>query len=312
MQIIDITDLPDSPQFDMMRADSSDKILLGKNAHCSLWWNSTPKTEKPNGLIGHFYAETAEDAAEVLKQAEALLLQQGCQKAIGPMNGNTWKPYRFVSWSDDSPPFFMEPQNPIEWPAYWQDAGFSPFYEYISSVTDKLEMSDPRLPRTKERLQKNGIKWRSIERYCFEEDLRKVFKLSLETFSNNILYTPISEAIFLKQYLPYADKVDTDLTMIATDENDDCCGFVFAIPDYQQLKRDEKLSRIIVKTLAVSGKRRSVGLGSVLVEKVQKKAAEKGFTESIHALMYSQNASANIGKFSRTMRRYTIYHKNLT
>jgi predicted N-acetyltransferase YhbS len=100
--------------------------------------------------------------------------------------------------------------------------------------------------------------------------------------------------------------------LVAEDKEGECCGFIFAIPDYQQLQRGEKLSRLIVKTLAVSAKRRSAGLGSILVEEVQKKAIEKGFTEAIHALMYSQNNSTNIGKFSRVMRRYTLYKKELT
>lgn len=311
MQIIDLIDLPDSPQYDMIRANPPDKIILNENARCSLWWKNTPTTDKPNGLIGHFHAETADSAAQVLKVAEVFLIQQGCQEIIGPMDGNTWNPYRLVSWTDGSEPFFMEPQNPVEWPKYWHLAGFTPFHEYISSVTDKFEFFDSQLLSTKERLKQSGISWRSIERSSFEKDLRKVFKLSLEAFSNNRLYTPISEDIFLKQYLPYADKVDTDLMLISKDENDECCGFVFAIPDYEQLQRGEKASRLIIKTLAVSEKCRSVGLGTILVEEVQKKAMEKGFTEFIHALMHSRNNSTNIGKLSRIMRRYTLYKKEL-
>ena len=311
MNYIDVCDLPGEPKFEPMRNNPPDKILVVENSHCSLWWKNTPSTEKPNGLIGHFHPDSAQAAATLLKAAEDFLKKQGCLEIIGPMDGNTWKPYRLVSWSDNSAPFFMEPQNPTEWPEYWQDAGFTPYHEYISSVTEKLQLSDPRLPRTRERLKENGISWRCIQRSSFEADLRQVFKLSLEAFSQNILYTPISKEAFLQQYLPYADKVDTDFMLIAEDKTRECCGFVFAIPDYQQLQRGEQLSRLIVKTLAVSAKRRSAGLGSVLVEAVQKKALEKGFTHAIHALMYSQNNSANIGKYSRVMRRYTLYKKNL-
>jgi hypothetical protein len=196
MQIIDVSDLPDSPQYDIIRANPPDKVIVAEKAHCSIWWKNTPATDKPNGLIGQFSAENAEAASAVLHAAEKFLKDQGCLEVIGPMDGNTWRPYRLVCWSDNSQPFFMEPQNPSEWNDYWMQAGFTPFHEYISSVTEELELSDPRLPRTKERLQQNGINWRSIRRENFEEDLRKVFKLSLEAFSSNILYTPIREEIF--------------------------------------------------------------------------------------------------------------------
>jgi len=306
--------LPDKAEFQSMRLNAGDLCLINENsnAYCSLWWQNVPELPGSQpGLIGHFFAENAEEARGLLELACKTLKEHECNLAIGPIDGNTWKPYRLVSWSGNDNPFLMEPTNPAEWPEFWQNSEFEPFHEYLSSITDDLSSSDPRLPRTRTRLEANGITWRSINPSEFEKDLRSVFKLSLEAFSKNILYTPLAEDEFINQYLPYAQKIDSELVLLAENAQGDCCGFIFAIPDFTQLQRGETLTRLIIKTLAVSSARRSAGLGSVLVDEVQKRAAKKGLTQAIHALMHSENASANIGKNSRLIRKYTLYKREL-
>lgn len=285
--------------------------LVGENSHCSMWWKQSPESEYYLGRIGHFFAKDAVCSKILLDKACEFLKNKGCTAVIGPINGNTWKSYRFVTWTDGSAPFLMEPQNSIHWPQFWQQAGFSPYQEYISSITNTLEESDSRLPRTRERLQNAGIIWRSLEKAKFEEELLHVFHLSREVFKKNILYSPIDKKSFLKLYLPYSDIVDTDYVMIAEDQEHNCCGFIFAIPDLMQLQRGEKINRLILKTLAVKSLRSSAGLGSVLVEEVQKKALHNGLTSAIHALMHCKNSSANIGKNSQVIRRYTLFIRTL-
>jgi len=296
---------------DKLLKDQPDICLIGENSHCSLWWKTPPSSEDQLGIIGHFFAANVHDTKKLLEKACSYLRNKGCNVIVGPMDGNTWKAYRFVSWSNGTPPFLMEPQNPQEWPEFWQESGFSPCYEYISTSVDNLTVSDPRLVEVRQRLSRRGITWRPVDISRFEDELRQVFRLALEAFSKNVLYTSLTENSFLELYLPYSEKIDSDYVLIAEDKEWNCCGFVFAIPDYLQLQRGEAIKRLVIKTLAVSPARQNGGLGAVLVEEIQKRALKNGLTSAVHALMFSENNSVNIGKNSKIIRRYTLYSKKI-
>ncbi len=143
MQITDIRrkqpeEVIADPTVGISAGDKPEACFVGENCHCSVWWQHPPCHEKRIGVIGHYHAENQDASKELLDRACSFLREQGCELVVGPMNGNTWKSYRLVTWSDGSPPFIMEPQNPGEWVDYWQRAGFSPCEEYVSSVSQQL------------------------------------------------------------------------------------------------------------------------------------------------------------------------------
>jgi len=313
MQTLDFSELPDGAHKQSIGNNPPDKILLTKQGYCSLWWKSQIHSDQYTqlGFIGQFSAANKTAALELLDQAQHYLSRQGCTEVIGPIDGNTWKPYRLCTWSDGSAPFLLEPQNPKHWPDWWQCAGFTNWQSYNSSICPLADSSDPRLDRAKLRLQNNGIHWRTIDADTFEQDLKLIYKLSLCAFSSNVLYSPISEKEFLQQYLPYKAQLDPDYMLIAFNDDEHCCGFIFAMPDYLQLQRGEPLNRLIIKTLAVDPQRQCAGLGMVLVQEVQNRAMKNGLEQVIHALMHDQNNSSNIGKHNHVMRRYTLYKKTL-
>ena len=114
----------DPGQIEDHRADEH-LCVLGKDgevrAHCSLWWRQTPALPgHRTGAIGHYASADDEAAAPLLDAAVARLREHGCTLAIGPMDGNTWRRYRFVTGDDSAqtqePAFFLEPVNPPEWP----------------------------------------------------------------------------------------------------------------------------------------------------------------------------------------------------
>ncbi len=312
LQILGVDQLPMTPGYDLLRRDPPDINIVGSTCHCGIWWKNPPEAEEQFGIIGHYSADNAKDSKILLDQACEYLKAKGCAAAIGPMNGSTWKSYRFVTWSDGSMPFLLEPRNPADWPEYWLQAGFSPFHEYISTINSHLEQSDPRLVNARERLHRMGTTWRSLDTSRFVEELRQVYHLSLEAFSKNILYTPLAEEDFLRQYLPFAGKINKDYVLLAHDDAGKYCGFIFAIPDLLQLQHGTAVNRLIIKTLAVSANRRSGGLGAILVEEVQRKARQNGLSAAVHALMYSKNNSTNIGKTTQPMRRYTLFIRRLS
>jgi GNAT superfamily N-acetyltransferase len=111
-------------------------------AQAALWWRETPLVEGQRiGAIGGFAASGAGPAEQVLAAARTRLKAAGCQMAVGPMNGNTWRRHRLVIESNGRGPFLLEPRNPIQDPAWWLGAGFSVLSQDSSSVTPLDEVA---------------------------------------------------------------------------------------------------------------------------------------------------------------------------
>lgn len=282
------------------------------SARCSLWWTTVPPFPGEKlGVIGHFQAGHQEAGAGILREAVLRLRDQGCTLAVGPMDGNTWRRYRVLTERGEEPSFFMEPDNPDWWAQSFEQAGFSPLATYSSSLVEDLAKRDPRAQRAHERLVKEGVHIRHLDKNQFEADLRRIYEVSVVSFTGNYLYTEISEDAFLAQYLPYKDKIRPELVYLAEDEGRPV-GYLFAIPDYAEAQRGERLRTVIGKTLAVLPGRRYGGLGVVLAGLLHESASSLGFERLIHALQHEGNGVRNMSEFfGRVMRRYMLYSRRL-
>ncbi len=293
---------------DHLRGIEADAVVLGDVASCAVWWRAVPQQEGQRlGCIGQC-AFDGPQAGAVLAAARAQLAARGCTRALLPMDGNTWRAYRFVVDGDGSPPFLLEPSNPPSWPELALADGFDVCERYISTVQTPTD-ADPRLERTERRLAAAGVRIRPVDHARLREDLLAVHRLSLQAFAGNVLYTPLAAVEFLAQYLPYGERMDPDFVLLAEDAQG-VCGFVFALPDLLQAARGAAVDTLVVKTLAVRPGRAIAGLGTVLVERVQAAARARGLPRAIHALMHAANVSANIGAAS-VIRRYALFARDL-
>ncbi len=283
----------------------------GRIATAALWWSDVPPMEGHKvGTIGGFDAPSAEATRKILDAAEQRLREEGCTIAIGPMNGNTWRKHRFVIESGGRGPFLLEPRNNPDFPLWWRVTGYRELSRYSSSLMP-LDGSSVVSPALKERLERSGVVIRPLHADRYDEELRAIYTISLRSFANNFLYTPLEEEGFLGAYRKVQSRVDPDFVRIA-EKDGVACGFVFAIADLEAAARGEKLA-LVVKTLAVDPDSRSAGLGSLLVDEVHRLGREKGFTEAIHALQHESNTSLKItGRHHGTpIRRYTLFSKLL-
>lgn len=281
-------------------------------ARASLWWSHTPvmKGER-TGILGHFAAVDASSAQEVLEAACAELNCHGCSIGVGPMDGNTWRRYRLLTERGVEPPFFLEPDNPDEWPGFFEAANFAPIATYFSAMNDDLTVEDPRIARATERLQGAGVQLRPLQPEVFVEELRRIYAVSRVAFQENFLYSPIDEAEFLAQYEPIRARVIPQLVVLA-EHGEQPVGFVFAIPDLAQAQRGERVDTAVLKTVAVIPGRSYAGLGNVLVAQCQQAARALGFRRVIHALMHESNNSLNLsGRYAKPFRRYVLYARKL-
>ncbi len=284
-------------------------------AQCSLWWRHSPVLPGEQlGLIGQYSrADHRGDAATLLlRTACERLRAEGCTIAVGPMDGSTWQRYRFVTGRGSEPPFFLEPDNPDEWPGDFHAGGFSVMAEYTSAVSSDLTRTDARLERVAARLADHGITIRPLRVDDYTSELRHIFTVSSASFVENFLYTPTDEETFVAQYLPLRALIRPELVLLVFD-GDQPVGFVFAVPDLAEQRRGDTIRTVVLKTVAVIPGRAYAGIGNLLVSRVHTAARELGYTRVIHALMHESNNSKNIGAryAMETFRRYELFQRQL-
>ncbi len=282
-------------------------------AHCSLWWTGAPHLpDHAPGIVGHYGAVDATAASGLLDHACAELSARGCTIAIGPMDGCTWRRYRVLTERGTEPPFFMEADNPPDWPDHFRAAGFRDLARYFSALCTDLSYADPRLDRVAPRMEQAGVRIRAIDPARFEEELAAIHRLSLVSFRDNFLYSPISEAEFIAQYRPILPKLRPELALLA-ERQGRLAGFLFAVPDLFQALRGEPVDTVILKTAAVLPGREFAGLGNLLVARCHAAAAALGYRRAVHALMHESNESRSVSAhYGTPFRGYTLYSRLLS
>jgi GNAT superfamily N-acetyltransferase len=281
-------------------------------ARCSCWWSGTAAIDgRPIGAIGHYAAANDDAAADLLARACGILAEAGCATAVGPMDGSTWRRYRFIVDRGTEPAFFLEPDNADDWPRQWTDAGFAPLATYASALNDDLSRRDARTPDTLRRLADAGVSIRTFDPVHAERELECIYALSVVAFQRNFLYTDIAKDEFMAQNRAALPAVRPELVLLA-ERNSELVGFMFAIPDVLQTRRGITVDTVILKTTAVHPAVAGMGLGGALVDLVQQGARRLGFKRAIHALMHEANVSQVLsGRYARPIRRYALFSRSV-
>ncbi len=246
-------------------------------------------------------------SSKLLESAFAIARQKGYNYVIGPMNGSTWKAYRFMD-DQSKPLFFSENLHQPYYPQQFTDNGFGAISHYLSQVDTELVYG--KYLYLKERFDKEQIQIRPIDMNNLEKELLLLYDLCSEVFLSNFLYTPINPNEFLGLYLPLMPLLKPDMIILAEDtQTGKLAGFIFAIPDlYDAAKKS-----IIVKTLARNPARKYAGITQLLCDLIMKYASVNNITKVYHAFMHVQNKSVNVStKFSGDdYRCYTLYGREI-
>lgn len=282
------------------------------SARCSAWWQRTPAYDSHRvGIIGHYAAQNSSDGARLLQHACKELQRRDVNWAVGPIDGNTWRRYRLVVESGSRPPFFLEPDNPLDWPQAWWAAGFTVEATYVSRLNTNLNYDEPRGRRAADRLRELGVQFRCLDLARFDQELERLYPLITSSFQQNLLYSPVNIADFIEQYRAIRPVLRPELIMIAEHE-DRPVGLVFTIPDFLQAARGEPIDTVIIKTLVIAPERAYAGLGALLAAENQRAAGKLGYCQAIHALMHSSNKSHSISaRYGSVFRRYALFAKAL-
>jgi GNAT superfamily N-acetyltransferase len=297
-----------APSLSMMAVDRG-RVL----ARCSLWLDGVPSYEQHRvGAIGHYAARDREASADLLDAASAELARRGCTLAIGPMDGTTWRRYRLVVERGTEPPFFLEPDNPDDWPGYFADAGFSPIARYLSALNEDLGRQDPRADEVAERLASGGVAIRPLDMTSFDEELVRIHQVASIAFRDAFLFTPLSQDAFAEQYRAIRPFIRPELVLVAERQGEPV-GFSFSVPDALEPARGAPSRTVVVKTLAILPDRsRLSGLGSLMADRTRDVARSLGYTRAVHALIHESNHSRAISeRTGRRIRRYALFARSL-
>ena len=281
-------------------------------ARASLWHRRAPAWPGERlGIIGHYAADDPTAGETILRRACAELATAGCTLAVGPMDGDTWHSYRFVTARGDAPPFFLEPWQPAAWAEHWAAAGFETLAEYFSTISDDLTgaTNDPRQLEAARRVVAAGVRTRGLEPACWDDELRRLHTVAAVSFQANFLYSVLSVEEFLALYAPLKNMVRPELVLIAEDASGKPVGFALGLPNVTDATRET----FIVKTVAVLPEVAGIGLGRVLVDRLHAAAGALGYRRAIHALMHDDNVSRHLSaRFgSRPLRRYALFSRGL-
>jgi S-adenosylmethionine-diacylglycerol 3-amino-3-carboxypropyl transferase len=245
----------------------------------------------------------------VLQYAIQWAQNQGFSFIIGPMNGSTWDSYRFKVNGRRN--FLGDLKLNSKYAQQWETQGFEIFSKYQSTQVRYSEKESERYFQRKMQLEKAGVVFRNIDMSRWEEELKRIYLLSLQSFKHNFLYSDIAWKAFLNQYQLLKSSLDPKWILLAENGlNQELIGFLFAYPDLHSRSEQPTL---IVKTVARQESYRWSGLGLVMTHIVQQQANEHGIHHFIHAFMHEDAVSSNCSDSMKAavIAEYVLLRKKL-
>ncbi len=273
-------------------------ISLSDAGKVSLWYPSAD-----TGYLGNFYSQSSEIAQELLSLAQDRFIKNGVETIYGPINGNTWNQYRFVTSGFTNKPFVFEPFNPESYPRYFIESGFEIAASYESSILKtqaQFAQSEISLPK--------DVELRQFDLANSQNELNGMYTVATQAFAGNFLYSDISKEEFVNKYKPLLAGLDPRLIWIAKRQNQ-TVGFIFAMPyDFSKTCRT-----VVIKTICRLEEPDLKGLGLALASKCHQSALALGYTRCVHALYKSDNASASFSEHhqAKVLRKYALFQKKI-
>ncbi len=244
--------------------------------------------------IGRLALADPEAGASLVREAATIAASEGFVGLLGPMDGDTWHPYRVVTGTDGSPPFPMEPRSGEHDLAALLGCGFSPVSEYVSSRASVADLPPPgEVPP--------GFAVRPWDGKDPEGLIGRVFDMSLSAFAGAAFYKPVTRDAFMRLYEPLLPHMDPGMVLFAKAVDHRIAGFLFGYPD--------GAGGAVLKTYA-SG---VPGVGRALVDAFNQVVRERGMTHVTHALMRTDNPSLDRSALNAgtVFRRYALMARSL-
>lgn len=240
-----------------------------------------------NGCIGDFTGGPG-----LLAAAESRLRTLGCTQAVGPMDGNTFFPYRCVTGGSE--PLPLEPSGS---PVPWRRAGYREDARYVSVFVPNSERvcREVALPP--------GWTLDHVDPARFDEAIGAMYRVTISAFEAAWRYAPVPLPVFRALYEPFRSRVDPRWVWLLSDPAGLVQGYFFTFVAG---------SVVIAKTLALHRDAHGRGLSWPMVAAMHRQARSDGLAGAVHHLMHEAAVSTVFaGEGSRVVRRYALYRKRL-
>lgn len=267
---------------------------------------SVSTTDPKRGTVGFFEVEPqdAEAARELLSKAEAWLRERGVQTVYGPVNINTWFPYRFRVGGTDNRNYSWEPVNPPSYPAFFEAAGFVQDQRYHSELMKDLNAIVRGFEKGYRKSLDAGYSYRPVDTEAgVEKEIPILYRLSVAGFADNYLFDPIPESVFRMLYVAQARKRQLLGCYFVQHPDHGEVGFLFCFVD--------EAHQFIGKSLVVLPEHQGQSLSLGLQHKSFGAALQVGHRAAVGALLQSGNRSEAASRRSSLgwQHEYVLYRK---
>lgn len=288
------------------------------------------------GFFGFFEVENdSEAAAALLDVARAWVRERGAEVIRGPVNPSTNYECGLLVEGFDLDPMVMMTYNPPYYAELLEACGMNKAMDlYAYAIAASYFNHSNKLQRVAERLRKKDrISVREIDKKDFKNEVAVVRRIYNDAWSRNWGFVPMSEEEFDHLAKDLKQIVDQRVTMIAERETEAGerrpIGFLLAVPDIncalkkingrllpfgllKLLWHSRKISSIRVITMGAVLEYQSMGMGSIFLDEIYRRAPAAGYPTGEMSWVLENNTLMNRsaemigGRLHKTYRIYEM------
>ena len=265
------------------------------------------------GSIGFFECLDDPQAVRLLTDgAKTICKEFGIGKIYAPMKGSIWSSYRLMTKGFEDKPFLGEPYNKSYYKDLLVNCGFKSAKtwetQYVKKVISKGNTAKKYINSEKAQHSK-GIKVRSMKN--FDEDIRIIHRLVMNSFSEFFLFHEINEQDFAALYADLKLICDKRTSKIAYNSENQPIGFGIALPDYKSklgfvLRFAKRYIFLYLGTLQKDGESVYPQCGKAIIVSILRSLfiRRKGY---ISAMMSEDSKTRNFEKGSYVSHEYALF-----
>ena len=244
------------------------------------------------GYVGFFEVDTrlsgAEKAARILIEAACSFLQGKALRVYGPLNLNTWLPYRFRLNERDQRCFPWEPVNPPDYVEHFLAAGFEHKIDYHSTAFGNLDRFLEQTESDYKGALAKGFRFRQLDwSRLFQGEASMFYRIANEAFADSFLFESLPQPLF-DQFIGQFYKPGHDCSYVAVSPQGEDVGFFYVFTDQHFPSSGETPETYaVLKTTGVTKQARGQRLSNALAHLAVKSAVSKGAQFAIAALVRS-------------------------
>lgn len=288
------------------------------------------------GFFGFFEVENdREAAAALLDAARDWLRERGAELIRGPVNPSTNYECGLLVEGFELDPMVMMTYNPSYYAELLEAYGMKKAMDlYAYAIAESYFIHSNKLQRVAERLRKRDrISVRSIDKKDFKNEVAVVRRIYNDAWSRNWGFVPMSEEEFDHLAKDLKQIVDPRVAMIAEQETGEGTprpvAFFLAVPDINRalkkingrllpfgllklLWHSRKISSIRVITMGAALEYQSMGIGSIFLDEIYRRAPAAGFITGEMSWVLENNVLMNRsaeligGRLHKTYRIYEM------